>query len=94
MIIDGKGNLYGTTEHGGADENGTVYKLSQRPDGTWKENVLYSFSGGADGGNPYSGLIMDKQGNLYGTTAHGGDSNCNDGSQTPCGVVFELSVSR
>lgn len=51
------------------------------------EKVLYSFTGGQDGGNPASGLIADKAGNLYGTTYSGG-SNC---SPSGCGTVFELS---
>jgi len=51
------------------------------------EKVLYAFTGGADGGYPYSGLVSDAVGNLYGTTLSGGSTNCYLG----CGVVFELS---
>ena len=68
---------------GGADYNGVVYKLS--PSGT--ETVLYTFTGGADGGIPDSALSWDDKGNLYGTTQHGGSSNCGRG----CGVVFKLA---
>lgn len=56
------------------------------------ETVLYSFSGqSGDGANPTAGLIMDKAGNLYGTTAWGGDLSCNAGNAEPgCGTVFKL----
>ncbi|MGA7381545.1 MAG: choice-of-anchor tandem repeat GloVer-containing protein, partial [Terriglobales bacterium] len=90
VIQDSQGNLYGTTAMGGnscgANTNGcgTVFKLST----TGNETVLYSFTGGADGGAPSAGLIQDAQGNLYGTTYWGGDiSNC---SPYGCGVVFKL----
>jgi uncharacterized repeat protein (TIGR03803 family) len=62
-----------------------VFKLA--PDGT--ETVLYTFSGGNDGGGPIAGLVADKAGNLYGTTAQGGDvSDCGIGG---CGTVFKLA---
>lgn len=62
LQLDAKGNLYGTTPSGGAYGFGTVFKVDQNGN----ETVLYSFTGGADGGNPYSGLVRDAQGNLYG----------------------------
>jgi uncharacterized repeat protein (TIGR03803 family) len=68
VIRDAEGNLYGTTPAGGAFKNGTVFKL----DTTGKETVRHSFTGGADGGQPFAGLIRDAAGNLYGTTAGGG----------------------
>jgi uncharacterized repeat protein (TIGR03803 family) len=70
LIHDAAGNLYGTTSVGGANGDGTVFKLS--PAGV--ETVLYSFAGGADGANPLAGLIRDEDGNLYGTTSAGGSS--------------------
>jgi uncharacterized repeat protein (TIGR03803 family) len=82
LIIDNAGNLYGTTGNGGASDVGTVFEL----DTTGHETVLYSFTGGSDGGNPYAGLIMDNAGNLYGTTGYGGSADV--------GVVFELSPPR
>ena len=60
---------------------GVVFKL----DTTGTETVLYSFTGGADGANPYAGLIRDSAGNLYGTTYGGGTSNW--------GVVFKLDTT-
>jgi uncharacterized repeat protein (TIGR03803 family) len=71
LIRDAKGNLYGTTENGGAYDVGTVFKLT--PGG--KETVLHSFDyNGTDGGAPATGLIRDAKGNLYGTTSGGGAS--------------------
>jgi uncharacterized repeat protein (TIGR03803 family) len=66
LVRDSAGNLYGTTFGGGADDVGTVFKL----DKTGKETVLYSFTGGYDGGFPYAGLLRDSAGNLYGTTSN------------------------
>jgi len=82
VIRDAAGNLYGVTAKGGANGAGVVNEL----DTTGKETLLYSFSGGADGGDPDSVLLLDK-GNLYGTTANGG-TGC---GVTGCGVVFKLS---
>ena len=80
-LRDQSGNLFGTTEFGGANNGGAVYELSA--DGT--ESVLYSFcnqANCADGLAPYSNLITDSKGNFYGTTRNGGPNNC--------GVVFKL----
>jgi uncharacterized repeat protein (TIGR03803 family) len=83
LVRDAAGNLYGTTVFGGAYPytHGTVFKL----DTTGKETVLHSFTGGADGANPYAGLIQDAAGNLYGTTASGGASGS--------GTVFKLDTT-
>jgi uncharacterized repeat protein (TIGR03803 family) len=70
LVRDAKGNLYGTTFHGGASGYGTVFVL----DTSGTETVLYSFSGIPDGANPYDALIRDSNGNLYGTTLSGGAS--------------------
>jgi uncharacterized repeat protein (TIGR03803 family) len=77
---DSAGNLYGTTQGGGTGNAGVVYKL----DTTGQETVLYSFSGGADGGYPDASVIQDSVGNLYGTTFNGGTANM--------GVVYKLDV--
>jgi len=83
LVRDAQGNLYGTTPGGGAYEYGTVFKV----DTTGTETVLYSFTGtGGDGTRPYAGLVRDAQGNLYGTTAHSGNSNY-------YGTVFEVDTT-
>jgi uncharacterized repeat protein (TIGR03803 family) len=78
VIRDSSGNLYGTTKDGGTAGLGVVYKL----DTAGQETVLYNFTGGADGGVPYGGVIRDSAGNLYGTTYSGGKHGS--------GVVFKL----
>ena len=76
LSFDPMGNLYGTTSGGGlqlcsGNTCGVVFKLA-RSGGGWTESVLYSFTGGNDGGTPYSGVILDSTGNLYGTAYYGG----------------------
>jgi uncharacterized repeat protein (TIGR03803 family) len=97
LIFDSAGNLYGTTEFGGDFSGnicvevgcGVVFELSPNSTRGWDETVLYSFTGGPDGGQPIAGLVFDQQGNLYGTTRLGGNlSAC---STSGCGVVFKLS---
>jgi hypothetical protein len=88
--MDGSGNLYGTTNYdGGPSSGGTVFQLT--PSGTgWSETVLYRFcsqTNCADGNNPYSGLIMDGSGNLYGTTLYNGSVGSSGGT------VFQLTPS-
>jgi uncharacterized repeat protein (TIGR03803 family) len=56
-----------------------------------KETVLYNFACGTDGCGPQGSLVRDSAGNLYGTTAQGGDLSCSDGNGFGCGTVFELS---
>jgi uncharacterized repeat protein (TIGR03803 family) len=91
VIGDPTGNLYGTTEFGGANGYGMVFQLTPNPDGTWAENVLYSFSV-YDGSEPLGGVVRDVAGNLYGTTQEGGVNLCvGDAS---CGVVFKLTPNR
>ena len=88
LAIDSAGNLYGTTVLGGTFGGGTVFKLAPTPNG-WVHTVLYSFSGGADGGEPYKGVTLDAQGNLYGTAVTGGSGSCEGG----CGVAYKLTNS-
>jgi uncharacterized repeat protein (TIGR03803 family) len=92
LVIDSGGNLYGTTVQGGSEQSGTVFELSPAlaPGGAWTESVIHSFCttyGCKDGYFPYSKLLLDPSGRLYGTTSAGGDNtNCRDG----CGTVFRL----
>jgi uncharacterized repeat protein (TIGR03803 family) len=88
LVIDGAGNLYGSTVQGGKHSSGTVFELSPSPTG-WTHTVLYSFTGGTDGGEPYKGVTLDAQGNIYGTAVTGGGGSCEGG----CGVVFKLTKS-
>src|SRR5205823_3179127 len=82
VIIDSARNLYGTTQTGGTNGVGTVFKISAA--GT--ETILHSFGASAtDGQTPYAGLIMDSAGNLYGTTKQGGAN--------VAGTVFKISVA-
>ena len=94
LIADAAGNLYGTTQNGGAPEScnrpagcGTVFQLT--PSRTL--NGLHIFTG-SDGAYPPAGLLADAAGNLYGTTYGGGTgTGCIGGGA--CGTVFELTVS-
>ncbi len=81
LFLASNGSLYGTTNAGGAAGVGVVFRLDAK--GNYK--VLYSFKGGTDGANPYSGVTMDAAGNLYGTTYLGGASNA--------GTVYKVSPS-
>jgi len=82
LVLDQAGNLYGTTTNGGAYGRGTVYELTPSSGG-WTERVIYSFTGGGDGGQPDS-LLLGEDGNLYGTTYAGGYGY---------GVTFQLEPS-
>ena len=90
LVNSGHGNLYGTTAFGGGTGCGgfgcgTVFQIT--PQG--KEIVLYSFTGAnGDGAFPDAGLVSDFQGNLYGTTASGGDAGCGGSG---CGTVFKMT---
>jgi len=82
LIMDRAGNLYGTTPSGGQSDYGTIFKL----DTSGNETLLHSFAGyPTDGASPFAGLIMDRAGNLYGTTVSGGQSDY--------GTVFKLDKS-
>ncbi len=84
LLLDSSGNLYGVTQDGGPNGWGSVFELT-RNGSAWTETILYAFQGQADGGAPYSGLIMDNAGNLYGTASAAGANRQ--------GVVFELKQS-
>ena len=85
LVMDSAGNLYGTSVQGGTYGGGTVFQVT--PAGV--HTVLYDFTGGADGGEPYKGVTLDAQGDLYGTAVTGGGGSCEGG----CGVAFKLSNS-
>jgi len=84
VVFDQQGNLYGTTEFGGANNAGTIYKLTPSGSG-WTETILYTFHGQDDGARPFAGLTMDRTGNMFGATSARG---VNDG-----GTAFELTPS-
>ncbi len=93
MIIDAKGNRYGATSWGGADDAGSAFELSPPASakGKWTETILYSFGASNTDGRYYPGaLIMDARGNPYGTTEGGGTSTSFKGWHG-CGTAFELS---
>ena len=85
LVMDSKGNLYGTTEFGGANQTGTVFELSPATGGGWTETVIYTFgrSGKGDGQFPASGLTFDAQGNMFATTVGG----------VPCMKAHRMSLS-
>jgi uncharacterized repeat protein (TIGR03803 family) len=92
VTFDQNGNLYGTTFRGGDFDWGAVYGLQHpaKKGGSWTETVLYSFDQSNDGIiSPEGPVTFDKSGKMYGTTALGGDLNCQGGFG--CGVVFALS---
>jgi uncharacterized repeat protein (TIGR03803 family) len=81
LTMDQAGNLYGTTFQDGSYASGSVFKLTPSS-GAWTETDLYDFSG-PDGANPLGGVTLDSHGNLFGTTAYGGDYSC--------GVAYEIT---
>jgi uncharacterized repeat protein (TIGR03803 family) len=101
LTFDAKGNLYGATQFGGGKGStcnvfyggncGTVFELGppKQKGGRWTEKVLHSFGGGTHGANPNGGLILGKQGTIYGMTQGGGYQGCN-ANASGCGIAFEL----
>jgi hypothetical protein len=97
LVFDAAGNLYGTTLNGGvagpgcgSGGCGTVFELVPPtfPGDPWSETVIHAFQSGADGAGPFSNMVFDRAGNLYGTTVSGGGTGCGGGG---CGTSFELS---
>jgi hypothetical protein len=94
VIFDAAGNLYGVATTGGngcSGGCGTVYELTPGENGQWTVSVLYSFTGGTDGGYPAGTLVFDPGGSLYGGTETGGDLSCTVTGHNGCGAIFELS---
>jgi uncharacterized repeat protein (TIGR03803 family) len=88
LVQASDGSLYGTTLSGGSNGQGTVFKIGNLS-GAPTESVVYSFTGGEDGGNPNASLIEASDGNLYGTTIQGGLYLCVI-SGGDCGTVFKI----
>jgi len=88
LVLDKLGNLYGTTQAGGANNVGVVFKLTSSNIVPWVETVLYTFGGnaqfGPNGATPVAGVVFDPNGNLFGTTKAGGAKNA--------GTVYELAL--
>ena len=95
LTMDSAGNLYGTTSFEGNQGCsygcGTIFKLTPSSSG-WIYTDLYDFAGGSDGAWPFGGVVLDSQGNLYGTAVYGGTGSvyCLNGAGG-CGTVWELS---
>jgi uncharacterized repeat protein (TIGR03803 family) len=85
LVEDASGNLYGTTQIGGANGWGTIFELSPTEHGDWRFSLLYTFTGGNDGGNPLGSLTFDHSGNAYATVSSGGINGF--------GAIIELSPS-
>jgi uncharacterized repeat protein (TIGR03803 family) len=85
LVLDAEGNLYGTTQGGGATNRGVVFELTPSGGGAWAETVLYSFSGANDGKYPTADVTLDSAGNIYGTTPIG---------TANYGTVYELTPSE
>jgi uncharacterized repeat protein (TIGR03803 family) len=82
LVMDKAGAVYGTTLADGVPGYGSIFKLTPQGD-DWTYTSLHDFTGGSDGGNPYSNVVMDAQGNLYGTASGGGANGK--------GVVWEIT---
>jgi uncharacterized repeat protein (TIGR03803 family) len=83
LIFDPAGNLYGTTLDGGPVNGGAVFKLAPNADGSWAYSVLHVFLG-KPALTPFGGVVLDKVGNLYGTTGQCSGTGCK-------GVVYEIT---
>jgi uncharacterized repeat protein (TIGR03803 family) len=82
LSLDAAGDVYGTTYAGGAYGYGSIFKLTPG-NGTWTYTSLHDFTNGNDGAYPYSNVVFDANGNLYGTASQGGANNF--------GVVWEIT---
>jgi hypothetical protein len=86
LTLDSAGNLYGTTWGDGTYSRGSVFELTPSGAG-WIYTDLYDFTGGSDGANPVSNVLIDAHGNLFGTASQGGSGSRTNG----CGTVWEIT---
>jgi hypothetical protein len=102
LVFDSAGNLYGTAVSGGNFDGacgesdpdygcGVVFELSPQAEGSWTEQVIYSFTGLGDGAYPAANVTFDSAGNLYGTIQLGGQCQSDCGGVYGYGTVFELT---
>lgn len=89
LIFDAAGNIYGTTAGGGAFGRGTVFELTRSGSG-YTETMVHQCAGSPDGADPFTGVVFDAAGNLYGTTGDGGTGR---GCESGCGTAFQLKPS-
>jgi uncharacterized repeat protein (TIGR03803 family) len=82
LFMDVAGSLYGTTMCDGANNDGSVFKLTNSGS-SWTYSSLHDFTGGDDGKDPYGNVAFDTAGNLYGTASSGGEYSV--------GVVWEIT---
>jgi len=97
LVFGAQGNFYGVTINGGTGTCsdygcGTIFQLSLAASGKWTERVLYSFTGGNDGGGPYGGLVLDDLGKLYGTTEGGPATNSEIFELTPAPGGWDFAL--
>jgi uncharacterized repeat protein (TIGR03803 family) len=90
LTFDSAGNLYSTTEYGGKFGGGcstigcgTVFELIPKTGGTWQESILHSFGAGSDGDFPVAAVVLDSEGNVWGTTIGGGLAGS--------GIIFKVT---
>jgi uncharacterized repeat protein (TIGR03803 family) len=89
LLRNANGVLYGATLSGGPLGFGTIFSLTPPATGQtkWTKRIIYNFKGGADGAQPYAGLVSDAAGALYGMAGSGGSTTCTNG----CGLIFKLT---
>ena len=87
LVRDAAGNFYGANYGAGAFNRGSIFKLSPS-NGGWVYTTLYDFTGRSDGGYPFDGIVIDANGNLFGTASAGGQGGCDFST---CGVVWEIT---